>query len=278
MWKASSALLLGLLLPQEIPEPVATIVGRTDLSAIFRTWRIKGVLACHHKGRLRKCLWVENAFPCGIFEVVQQTGASAVAEAQSAVRGIRTTGGHGESNLRFAEARVHTVVPFPPDFIGIPIAKPWPVGFQVNYISELDPIGWRVEWWDLLLRGALAGRQCEAFPRHPGCAGSWGPIYPRTGFVLHQSEPMAAFLQAVRAGRVASDPAGRIVLQPYLFEPRTGHYLQMVRPVTRPALPIGISGRIDEGAGSRTGTYVFLHLGIFEECARCLPPRLVGPR
>lgn len=278
MWKASSALLLGLLLPQDIPEPAATLVRRADVSAIFRTWRIKGVLACPHKGRHYKCLWVENAFPCGIFEVVQQPGATVVAEAQSAVRGIRTTAGHGESNLRFAETRVHTVVPFPPDFLGFPIAKPWPVGFHVNYISELDPVGWRVEWWDLILRGALLGFQCEVNPRHPGCAGSWGPIYPRTGFVLHPSEPKAAFLQAVRAGRVASDPAGRVVLRLYPFEPRTGHYIQMVRPVTRLAVPIGLPGPIDEGGGSRTGTYVFLHLGVFEECRRCLPPRLVGPR
>lgn len=277
MTRIAAALLAGLLFPQDIPEPASTIAARADVSAIFRSWRIKGVLGCPHKGRTRHCLWVENAFPCGIFEVVQRPCASLVAEAQSAVRGLRTTGGHG-GGLRFADARVHTLVPWPPDFIGFPIAKPWPSGFRVNYLSELDPVGWRIDWWDRILRPVPAVGDCASRPLQPGCAGTWGAYYPRTGFVLDPSEPKAAFLQAVRAGRVASDPAGRVALSPYPFEPRTGHYLQLVRPVLRPAIPIGSPGAIDAGAGSRTGSYLFLHLGIFEECRRCLAPRLVGPR
>jgi hypothetical protein len=276
--RIAAALLAGLLFPQEIPEPASTIAARADLGAIFRTWRIKGVLGCPHKGRTRHCLWVENAFPCGIFEVVQRPGASLVADAQPAVRGLRTTGGHGGGGLRFADARVHTLVPWPPDFIGFPIAKPWPAGFRVNYLSELDPIGWRIDWWDRILRPVPVVGDCATRPLQPGCAGTWGAYYPRTGFVLDPSEPKAAFLQAVRAGRVASDPAGRVTLSPYPFEPRTGHYLQLLRPVLRPAIPIGSPGAIDAGAGSRSGSYLFLHLGIFEECHRCLAPRLVGPR
>ncbi|HKS17031.1 MAG TPA: TraU family protein [Planctomycetota bacterium] len=278
MTRLAAALLAGLLFPQELPEPTATIASRADVSAIFRSWRIKGVMSCPHKGRTRHCLWVENAFPCGLLEIVRRPGASLVAEAQPAVRGIRTTGGHNEGGLQFADARVHTLVPYPPDFIGIPIAKPWPQGFRVNYISEFDPIGWRIDWWDRILRPWRIATGCETNPVQPGCAGTWGAYYPRTGYVLHPSEPKAAFLQAVRAGRVASDPAGRVVLSPYLFEPRTGHYLQMIRPVLGPAIPIGSPGDIDSGAGSKTGSYLFLHFGIFEECHRCLPARLVGPR
>jgi hypothetical protein len=273
-----AALLAGMLFPQEVPEPAATIAARTDLSAIFRSWRIKGVLSCPYKGRTRHCYWVENAFPCGIFEIVRRPGASQVAEAQVATRGIRSGGGHGEGGLQFAEARVHTMVPFPPALVEIPIAKPWPIGFRVNYISELDPIGWRIDWWDRLLRPFPIAAECRTVPLQPGCAGTWGSYYPRTGYVLEPSEPRAAYLQALRAGRVASDPMGRVVLSPYPFEPRTGHYLQMIRPVLRPAVPIGSPGPLDLGAGSFTGSYLFLHLGIFEECHRCLPPRLVGPR
>jgi hypothetical protein len=276
--RLAAALLAGLILPQDIPEPSATVLARTDLSAIFRSWRIKGVLSCPHKGRTRHCLWVENAFPCGIFEVVRRPGASLVVEAQPAARGLRSTGGHGEGGLSFADVRVHSVVPYPPDFIGIPIAKPWPMGFRVNYLSELDAIGWRIDWWDRILRPSLPAFECETRPFQPGCAGTWGAYYPRTGFLLQPSEPKAAYLQAVRAGRVASDPAGRVVVSPYLFEPRTGHYLQMIRPSLRPAIAIGSPGAIDAGAGSATGSYLFLHLGIFEECHRCLAPRLVGPR
>ncbi len=52
----------------------------------------------------------------------------------------------------------------------------------------------------------------------------------------------------------------------------------MIRPVRRKAVRIGADGPIDEGALSMAGAYLFVHLGIFEECRRCLPPRLVGPR
>lgn len=277
MTRFTAALLTGLLWPQDAPEPASTIVARADLGAILRSWRFKGVLSCPHKGRTRHCLWVENAFPCGLIEIVRRPGASLVAEAQPAVAGLRTTGVHTGS-LQFADARVHTIVPFPPDFLGLPIAKPWPQGFRVNYVSELDPIGWRVDWWDRILRPWRIAVGCETNPAQPGCAGVWGPYYPRTGFVLHHSEPRAAYLQAVRAGRVASDPVGRAVLTPYSFEPRTGHFLQMIRPALRPAVAIGWPGELEAGTGSKTGSYLFLHLGIFEECHRCLPPRLVGPR
>jgi hypothetical protein len=278
MSRVAVALIAGLLLPQELPQPAGTIAAQTDLSAIFRSWRIKGVLGCPHKGRTRHCLWVENAFPAGIIEIVRQPGSSLVLEAQAATRALLTTGGHSDGNLRFAEARVHTLVPFPPDFIGIPIAKPWPLGFRVNYVSELDPIGWRIDWWDRILKPTRAAVGCEFHPAQVNCAGPWGPYYPRTGFVQHPSEPKAAFLQAVRAGRVASDPAGRVVLSPYPGEPRTGHFIQLIRPVLRPAIRIGTPGEIDLGAGSKSGSYLFLHLPILEECHRCLPPRIVGPR
>ena len=277
MIRTLAGLLVGLLWPQEIPESASTAVARTDVSAILRSWRFKGVLGCPHKGRTRYCMWVENAFPCGLIEIARRPGSTLVAEVRTAIAAFRTTGAHTGS-LQFADARVHTLVPFPPDFLGLPIAKPWPQGFRVNYVSELDAIGWRVEWWDRILRPVRLAFGCEAQPLQPGCAGSWGPYYPRTGYVLHQSEPAAAHLQAARAGRVAADPAGRVVLSPYLFEPRTGHYLQLMRPVTKPAVAIGSRTDLETGAGSKTGSYLFLHLGIFEECHRCLPPRLVGPR
>ena len=93
MMRIVAALLAGLVFPQEIPEPASTIAARADLSAVFQSWRIKGVLSCPHKGRTRHCLWVENAFPCGIIEIVRRPGASLVGEAQGAVRGLRGIGG-----------------------------------------------------------------------------------------------------------------------------------------------------------------------------------------
>ncbi|MBI4566491.1 MAG: hypothetical protein HY716_17570 [Planctomycetes bacterium] len=277
MWRASSALVLGLLWPQDAPESAAALMKRADAGALLRTWKFKGVMHCTVGGLPLACIRVENAFPCGLIEVVQRPGASQVFEAQSVVSSVHAGSRHSEGNLRFAEARVHTAVPLPPDFI-LPVARPPAMGYRLNYVSEFDRIGWRTAWWDLLLRAARVPASCERWPNQPGCAGRWGAMYPRTGFAVHASEPMAAFLQAVRAGRVASDPAGRVVLEPYLFEPRPGHYLQMIKPVWRPAVPIGPPGALDRGAGSTTGSYLFIHLGIFEECRGCLPPRLVGPR
>ncbi len=140
--------------------------------------------------------------------------------------------------------------------------------FRVNYVSELDALGWRTGLLDLL-------RAPEA-----DCACAWGRYVPRTGFVAHQSEVMAAHLQALRGGRVASSPFGRIVLSPYPFEPRTGHYIQRVSPAGPGCVRIGepdVRG-LEAGALSPHGAYLFVHFGLFEECRRCLEPRVVGPR
>ena len=78
------------------------------------------------------------------------------------------------------------------------------------------------------------------------------------------------------AGRAASSPLGRVVLSTYPYEPRTGHYLQMLRPSYRTCLPIG-SPRImlyEKGAGSSFGAYAFLHYGVFIACSGCLPVTL----
>lgn len=278
MWKASSALLLGLLWPQEGPEPASMLVRRTDVSAVLRSWRITGVMACAHKGRVRKCLRVENAFPCGLLEIVQRPGASQILEALPWVAPIPTGGRHGEGNLRFGEARVASLVPTLVAEPGLPIAKPHSMGFRMSYVSEFDPIGWRVEAWDLLLNASKVPPDCSRVPLHPGCAGLWGSLYPRAGYVIHGSEPQAAALQALRAALAAHRPVGRAVVTPYPFEPRRGHFLQMLKPAWRPGVPIGYPLPPDWMPGSMSGSYLFMHLGIFEECARCLPARLVGPR
>jgi hypothetical protein len=79
---------------------------------------------------------------------------------------------------------------------------------------------------------------------------------------------------------VASQPLGRIVLMPYDFEPRTGHYLQMISPIIRPAVSIGspLLSAIEAGSLSLYGAYLFVHWGLFEECKHCLDPRLLEAR
>src|SRR6185295_20396000 len=112
------------------------------------------------------------------------------------------------------------------------------------------------------------------------CAGNWGCFHPRRGFVEQSSEVLAAHLQALRGGRVASTPFGRVVIQPYEYEPRLGHYLQMVSPQVRLAVSIGHPDlkSLETGNGSPFGAYLFVQWGLFEECKRCLSPRFLPPR
>ena len=285
----------GPALPYEGTESIAGTLGEVDVMCILRTWRIKGVGFCYNGLELRVCLWVENAFPSGVFEVVRQPLKTHYGEMKGilgALEPLRSFGvssnhtalaGDGTSN-HFAEARVYTFIP-PIDLqlSEIPIAKPSGPFWQVNYVSELDAFAWRSPVVDALTapETLLAGlKSCDRVPDPMTCAGRWGSYYPRIGFVNHPSPPMAAYLQALRAGRAASRPIGRITLGPYPFEPRTGHYIQMLRPTYRPCTSIGFpfTKLLETAASSRWGAYVFMHYGIFEECRRCTPVILTGPR
>jgi hypothetical protein len=139
---------------------------------------------------------------------------------------------------------------------------------MINYVSELDSTGWKTGLLDSL------------FKANSDCAGNWGCYSPRRGFVEQPSEVIAAHLQALRAGRVASLPLGRVVIAPYEYEPRTGHYLQMISPVVRPAVSIGnpMLSMLETGTLSPYGAYLFVQWGLFDECKHCLDPRFLEAR
>ncbi len=261
---------LALCLIQDLPYvgslPPPAILTRLDFSCALRTWKIKGVLWCPWQGNLKPCLWVENAYPCGLLEVVRQPLKSHVVGLPFSV-GL-TTSGHNEGQVQFAEARVFTFVPPVTQQLEIPIAAPSTPKFMVNYVSELDAFGWRTGLTDLL------------FTKSGDCAGKWGCFSPRRGFVEQSSEVIAAHLQALRGGRVASMPFGRVVLFPYEYEPRLGHFLQMVSPTVRSCVSIGYPdlSSLEAGGLSPYGAYLFVHWAMFDECRRCLPPRLLPPR
>lgn len=270
-WKILSVASLSLLqdrLPYEGSLSAVSIVPQLDVSCILRTWKIKGVLWCAWKNKWKPCLWVENAYPCGILEVVRQPFKSHLAELPGPPPRKRTSG-HNEAQLQYAETRVLTFVPPLVQDLEIPIAAPRGPAYTLNYVSEIDAIGWRTGLLDLLLLGPKGE-----------CAGKWGCYWPRSGFVQQQSEVLAAHLQSLRGGRVASMPFGRIVISPYQFEPRTGHYLQMISPAWRSCVSIGHPDvkSIETGAGSPYGAYLFVQWGLFEECKRCLDPRYLPPR
>lgn len=290
-------------LPYEGTATVLSSVLEVDIGLILSTWRIKGVMACVRESSVRVCLITENCWPSGLIEVVRQPGRSHLAEAfaGTALASFAETGGllYGKSSshttqadqgshLQFAEAHVYTFVPnlqIPSDYSAIPLVIPPGPLFQVSYFSELDGFGWRSGLTDILADPVSALKRaglpsCAASPRVHDCAGTWASWWPRVGFLQHPSEPMAAYVQALRAGRVAAMPMTRIAVSPYFYEPRTGHWVQMIRPARRPGISIGrpLTRSAEEGAGSKHGAYLFLHYGIFEECKGCLPVRLTPPR
>jgi hypothetical protein len=248
-------------LPYEGSLNTASLTAQLDPVCLLRTWIIKGALACPYE-----CVWVENAYPCGVLEVVRQSGRSHLAEFPRL--DLKTTSGHNEQRLQFADTRVFTFVPRLTQNLEIPIAAPDGATHSLNYVSEFDAPGWRAGLLELFR------------PPLRECAGNWGCYAPRTGFLTHQSEPIAAHVQALRAGRVAAQPMGRIVISAYDYEPRTGHYLQMVSPVRRSCVSIGHPDlkALESGGLSPYGAYLFVQWGLFEECERCLPPRLLPPR
>jgi hypothetical protein len=283
-------------LPYEGKDSLASTLGRLDVMLILRSWRAKGVLVCTHGFDIKVCLWVENAYPCGLFEVVRQPYKTQLAEMKGELQALEPAplpgvGSSSHSPLsgdgsadHFGESRVYTFVPD----VGlsnsdVPIAIPSTATFQPNYLSELDSFGWRSPQVDsFTCPEAILARlkSCGMIPDLVTCIGSWASWFPRIGFVNHPSQAIAAAVQALRAGRAASRPLGRAALSNYSYEPRTGHYIQMIEPLTKLGISIGspFPETLDVGAGSTYGNYLFAHFGIFEYCAGCLPVRLVEER
>ncbi len=296
------ALVLALALPQESSklsyegtENTVSMTLSMDVTCILRSWRILGVLACPSlAGGVNTCLIVENAYPVGIVEAVRQPYGTHLQEASAYFKlfeqiprfgqtASHTNGSGDGTKLQFAEAHAFEFVPnLDTD---LPIAKPSGNTFAFSYASEIDGFFWRTGVAEALMNPELALKRallpaCSIAPEPLGCAGSWGPWSPRIGFTVHPSEVMASYLTALRGGRVGSSPLGRIVLSTYPYEPRTGHYVQMVRPSWRACVSIGspLVRLIEAGALSLDGAYLFIHFGVFRECRRCFPPFLVEPR
>ncbi len=283
-------------LPYEGTLSITGTIPQVDVSCILSSWKILGALACPTpSGGIRVCLLVENAYPTGIIEVVRQQYRTHYSELEGVLKGLEpvklfgksasaTASPGGGDALQFGEARVYTFIPD----LGlsnsqIPIAVPSGSSFQVNYLSELDSWGWRIPALEAFLAPqSIVARlkSCDRLADQKNCAGCWGSYWPRAGAVEHLSQVTGAHLQALRAGRAASSPMGRVVVSTYSYEPRTGHYLQMLKPQYRTCLPIG-SRRItiwEKEAGSKYGAYAFLHFGVFMECEGCLPVTLASER
>lgn len=298
------AAILAISLPQgdskHVPgssETLPSLLFSVDVSCILRSWRIVGVDTCATPhGGVRVCLIVENAYPVGIVESVRQPFATHILEVEPVMKllggapkfGVtssHTVGAGDGTKLQFSEAHAFEFVPDLLIDTALPLAKPRGEFFALSYLSEIDGFFWRTGLAEMLLHPEEAAKKvalpsCSVLPRPTDCAGTWGSWFPRIGFTTHPSEVMAAHLTSLRAGRVGGAPEGRVVLSRYPFEPRTGHYIQMVRPARRSCVPIGwpLTRLIERNALSLEGIYLFIHFGIFRECRGCYGPVLAGPR
>lgn len=304
MKHSSLALLLALIaprqdskLPYQATENTASMILSIDVTCILRSWRILGVLVCPSpSGGVNTCLITENAYPVGIVEAVRQPYRSHLQEASaffSLFEGIprfgltasHTNGAGDGTKLQFSEAHAFEFVPDLQVATALQLAKPNGNFFNISYVSEIDGYFWRTGIAETLLHPEQALKRallpaCSVAPTPADCAGTWGPWFPRIGFAVHPSEVMGSYLTALRGGRVASSPLGRIVLSRYPYEPRSGHYVQMVRPSRRACVSIGspLVRQIEAKALSMHGAYLFLHFGIFRHCQGCVPVHLVEPR
>jgi len=80
----------------------------------------------------------------------------------------------------------------------------------VVYLSELDSVEWRIGLLEALspksVLSAALGPVCDALSGNSKglCMGVWGPVYPRRGFITHQSEVVGSAADVYRAVSIAS--------------------------------------------------------------------------
>lgn len=253
------------------------IWGALDLDAV--EWRAIG--RC---GFLGFGTMVTHYKPVLIIETVQSPGDSCIEGIGQAVSGVLkqalttilgasvTSTGIGDSatgsKLHFFEAHVYDN-PFK-DFLAYLYFGRWCYGSDsggfFKYFSELDAVEWRSGRLERLMHiPEMAQGQIPGSQFIPGLQqtriGFWGPVYPRIGFIIHPSEPVAAAMAACRAVRIAAEPDGHVVLDPVWFVPVSGDdKIQMVYPKISKAVRIGEHPLFWEiGKESVRGKYIWIY-------------------
>jgi integrating conjugative element protein (TIGR03756 family) len=105
-------------------------------------------------------------------------------------------GGHGRKlNLSIREAQA---VGHPLAGIYCPSAARF---FQPYFLSGLDAVGWRWQLPELVYPQALIPglREIGSWPLN-----TWGPVYPRSGWLAHPEQPKSAAVVAQRVGDIVT--------------------------------------------------------------------------
>jgi hypothetical protein len=135
----------------------------------------------------------------------------------------------------------------------------------IRYLSEGDSIAWRKEEIEKYLPQSIVapriGPQCKNLPigAEGQCMRSWGPLYPRTGFVIAANEAVSSIVDSIRSISIASNPAPLHVVEAILnFQPNLPiDKVQMIYPQRTQCFPIGQDPRLWE-TQSKDGHYVWI--------------------
>lgn len=139
----------------------------------------------------------------------------------------------------------------------------------VVYLSELDSIEWRMGFMEAMnpksMASAALGPICAGVGAFANdlCMGSWGPTYPRRGFMTHHSEVVGSAAASYRAVNIAglqlSTP--HIVTHPLAWQanPQTDK-IQPLSPHQGSCIKIGaLPLEWESGKTSVNGKYLWVY-------------------
>ncbi len=138
----------------------------------------------------------------------------------------------------------------------------------IRYLSEADSISWRradiEKKHPQSLVAARIGGQCHNLPigAEDQCMKDWGPLYPRQGFVITPSAPVASIVDALRSISLAGETFSANVIESRLdFKPNLRiDKVQMVFPQKTACFPIGENpALLEQGKQSKDGHYVWIY-------------------
>ncbi len=169
------------------------------------------------------------------------------------------------------------------------------VSAGAHYSSLLDAVAWRtgaVEMWAAQSFGAsvttslgacafggLAGQIGITLPGLGSlCMGNWGPLFARTGWLVHPSEPVGSAAAAYRAAHILSHlelMAGRVVPWPATdFRASTADLMNLSVPRLTPCFAPGTPPIAwEHGTTSPVGQYVWIYW-VTRSC--CISPTLLA--
>ena len=236
------------------------------------TWRITGPCLCNPT---TPCVSVEYWEPTSLIEIVKQPGTSALPILGTLLKtglsalgvslfgggGAGNAAGAGHTNMQYAEAHVWSF----PQIFGGPCTACAPVNAlpKLQYASEADAHAWRTTIAPLGIPGPAL------LP-----IGTWGNLFSRVGWVIHESAPIASGLQAFRALNIAFQPVtplpapeAHVALSPTLG---LSGCMQLASPRQTPCFPAGTPGTVwDHGTVSADGTYLWI---IWSKRTCCVSP------